>query len=147
MLRIVIFLLAVVGLADSLMALRIHYSDETEPCYLNQKWDCGIVNHSSYSEIGHFPVAGIGIAGYLAMAVLALARLRRLTFGAALIGAAYAFYLAHIEKDLIHMWCLYCVISLVTISLINVLATLWAILWRRSIGISAGGAQELAAKW
>jgi len=74
MIRILIVILAAAGIVDAALALRVHYSDETEPCYVNPKWDCGIVNHSKYSEIGHIPVAGIGVAGYLFLALLAAAR-------------------------------------------------------------------------
>ena len=59
----------------------------------------------------HIPVAAIGIAGYLAMAGLALARRRR-SCGRA--GAGRAGFLAlshHIEKYVLEVWCLYCVIS------------------------------------
>ena len=45
------------------LALHVHYSTETEPCSINEKWDCGIVNHSPYAVIGPVPVAAIGLAG------------------------------------------------------------------------------------
>ena len=76
MLRLLIILLAFAGATVSTLALQVHYSTGTEPCNINEKWDCGIVNHSSYAVIGPIPVAAIGIAGYLALAGLALARRR-----------------------------------------------------------------------
>ena len=63
--RYLLVLLAIAGITVSVLALRVHYSTETAPCSINEKWDCGIVNHSPYAEIGGIPVAAIGVAGYL----------------------------------------------------------------------------------
>src|SRR5271166_3344198 len=63
--RYLIAILALAGVVVSGLALHVHYSTETEPCSINAKWDCGIVNHSPFAEIAHIPVAAIGIAGYL----------------------------------------------------------------------------------
>jgi vitamin-K-epoxide reductase (warfarin-sensitive) len=70
--RYVIALLALAGAVVSALALHVHYSTEPQPCSINEKWDCGVVNHSPFAEIMHVPVAAIGIAGYLALAGLAL---------------------------------------------------------------------------
>ncbi|HEY3625770.1 MAG TPA: vitamin K epoxide reductase family protein [Terracidiphilus sp.] len=128
--RYIIALFALAGIYVSWLALRVHYSTETQPCSINEKWDCGIVNHSPYAVIGPIPVAAIGIAGYVAMAVLSLARRRWLLAGAAVIGLAFSLYLTHVEKDLLMVWCLYCVISLGIVSLITLLSVLWAALGR-----------------
>jgi len=74
--RILLLVLALAGVVVSILALRVHYDTGTEPCSINEKWDCGVVNHSPYSTIGPIPVAAIGIAGYLALAGLSLARRR-----------------------------------------------------------------------
>ena len=84
--RYVIALLALAGVVVSILALRVHYSTGTEPCSINEKWDCGVVNHSPFAEIAHIPVAAIGIFGYLALAGLALTRQRFLVFLSALVG-------------------------------------------------------------
>jgi len=123
--RYLIALLALAGVAVSALALHVHYSTETEPCSINEKWDCGIVNHSPYAEIAHIPVAAIGIAGYLALAGLALARRRMLVAGAAMIGLGFALYLTHVEKDVLGVYCLYCVISLGIISLVTLMGLGW----------------------
>lgn len=124
--RYLIALLALAGAVVSYMALRVHYSTETQPCSINEKWDCGIVNHSPYAVIGPVPVAAIGIAGYVVLAGLALARRRRLLVAAALIGLAFSFYLTHIEKDVLMVWCVYCVTSLGIIALITLSSLVWA---------------------
>jgi vitamin-K-epoxide reductase (warfarin-sensitive) len=103
-----------------------------QPCSINEKWDCGIVNHSPYAVIGPVPVAAIGIAGYAAMLVLALARRKRLVLLSALVGLGFSLYLTHIEKDVLLVWCVYCVTSLGIISLITLLSLGWAFLGKRA---------------
>lgn len=126
--RYVIAVLALAGAIVSGLALQVHYSTGTSPCSINEKWDCGIVNHSSYSLIGGVPVALIGIVGYLALLWLALARQRVVLILASFAGLGYALYLAHIERDVLGVWCLYCVISLAIVATIPLLSVIWVIL-------------------
>ena len=125
--RYLIAFLALAGVVVSTMALRIHYTNDVEPCSINEKWDCGVVNRSPFAEIFHIPVAAIGITGYLALAGLALVRRRAITLSAAVLGLAFALYLAHIERDVLMVWCLYCVISLGIITLITLLSLGWVV--------------------
>jgi vitamin-K-epoxide reductase (warfarin-sensitive) len=125
MMRFLIILAALAGVVVSTLALRIHYSSDTPPCSINEKWDCGIVNHSPYSELAGIPVAAIGIAGYLAMAVLTLAGRRKMVAVLAIIGLVFAVYLSHIERDVLMVWCLYCVISQGIILLLTILSLWW----------------------
>jgi vitamin-K-epoxide reductase (warfarin-sensitive) len=124
--RSFIALLALAGAVVSALALQVHYSTATEPCDINAKWDCGIVNHSPFAEIMHIPVAAIGIAGYLAMAGLALARRRRLLAGLAMTALAFSLYLTYIEKYVLEVYCIYCVTSLGIIVVIALLSLWWA---------------------
>jgi vitamin-K-epoxide reductase (warfarin-sensitive) len=128
--RFVIASLAILGLIVSILALRVHYSNDVEPCDINSHWDCGVVNHSRYAELQHVPVAAIGIAGYLALAVLAVRRQRLVTLLAAVAGLAFALYLTSIEAFRLEVWCLYCVISQGIIALITVLSLVWIFLKR-----------------
>jgi uncharacterized membrane protein len=120
--RWVLIVLAVAGIAASSLALREHYRTDTSPCSINERWDCGIVNHSPYAMFHGVPVAVIGIAGYLLLGVLAFRKAYRLMLVAALGGLGYALYLAHIESAVLGVWCVYCVISLGVITLMTVLA-------------------------
>lgn len=120
--RTLIFLLAVAGIVVSSLAWRVHYSTSTEPCDINAHWDCGIVNHSRYSMIRGVPVAAVGVAGYLLIALLALFRQRRWVLVFALCGLVFALYYSHIEASILEVWCLYCVISQCLIALIALLA-------------------------
>jgi uncharacterized membrane protein len=126
-LRYLIALLAIAGIIVSGLALRVRYSTETQPCTINEKWDCGIVNHSPYAEIRGVPVAAIGIAGYLLIGIIALLRRRGLLLLVALTGMAFALYLTTIEAKILGVWCLYCVISQVVITLIALLAIGWVV--------------------
>jgi uncharacterized membrane protein len=126
--RYVIAVLALAGAIVAGLALQVHYTVGTSPCSINEKWDCGIVNHSSYSLVGGIPVALIGIAGFLGLLWLALARQRFVLLLASLGGLAYSLYLAHIERDVIGAWCLYCVISLAILAIIPMLSLIWIIM-------------------
>ncbi len=121
--RYVLVVLATLGIVVSALALREHYRTEGDsPCSINERWDCGIVNHSPYAMLAGIPVAVLGIAGYFIMAALALRRAYRLVLAVALVGLAFSLYLAHIEAHVLGVWCIYCVISLADISLITLLA-------------------------
>lgn len=126
--RYLIASLALAGVIVSVLAFRIHYSNDVQPCDINARWDCGIVNHSRYSTVAHVPVAAIGIAGYFALGILAYTRRRSLTLLASFIGLAYALYLTNIEAHKLEVWCLYCVTSQIIIALITLLAAFWALL-------------------
>jgi len=117
-----LLILAVLGLMVSTLALREHYRTYGDsPCSINERWDCGVVNHSRYAMLGPVPVAAVGMMGYILMAVLAVRGSYRLliipTFG----GLAFSLYLANIEKNVLGVWCVYCVISLGIISLMSLL--------------------------
>jgi vitamin-K-epoxide reductase (warfarin-sensitive) len=126
-LRYPIVLLAIAGIVVSVLALRVHNSTETAPCSINEKWDCGIVNHSPYAEVRGVPVADIGVAGYLVIGILAMFRRRGLLLAAALGGMAFALYLTNIEAKVLGVWCLYCVISQGIIAAITLLAIGWVV--------------------
>jgi len=121
----VLILLATLGIVVSALALREHYRTEGDaPCSINERWDCGIVNHSPYAVVQGtgIPVAVLGIAGYLLMGALSWRRAYGAVLAAALIGLAFSLYLARIEAHVLGVWCIYCVISLADISLITLLA-------------------------
>src|SRR5215472_10916200 len=120
--RWLIALVALIGLLTSVAALREHYNTGTSPCSINDKWDCGLVNHSPYAVFAGVPVAAIGILGYILLAALALMKFRRMLLLAALLGLGFSLYLTRIEAQILRVWCIYCVISLAAISLITLLA-------------------------
>ena len=115
-----LLILAFIGLTASLLALREHYRTYGDaPCDINERWDCGIVNHSPYAVIDGVPVAVIGIAGYLVLGLLAWKRAYAIMLALAIPALAFSLYLARIEQHVLGVWCLYCAISLGTISLMT----------------------------
>ena len=119
--RFVLAFLAILGIAASVLALREHYRTDTSPCSINEKWDCGIVNHSPYAVLWGVPVATIGIAGYLLLGILALRRWYMALLPLSLGALAFSLYLAHIEKYILGVWCIYCVASLGVITAFSLL--------------------------
>jgi vitamin-K-epoxide reductase (warfarin-sensitive) len=121
--KYVLVAFAALGIVVSALALREHYRTEGDsPCSINERWDCGIVNHSPYAMLAGIPVAALGIAGYLVIGALVWRRAYRIVLAAALAGLAFSLYLARIEAHVLGVWCIYCVISLADISLITLLA-------------------------
>jgi uncharacterized membrane protein len=129
---------AVLGIVVSSLALREHYREYGDsPCSINEHWDCGVVNHSPFALLGGvfeqigihahipilsaMPVATAGILGYILMAVVAFRRSYRLLLALTLGSLVFSLFLAHIEKDILGVWCVYCVISLGIISLMSLL--------------------------
>jgi uncharacterized membrane protein len=123
--RYLLVCLSLAGVVVSALALQVHYSTGTEPCSINAHWDCGIVNHSSFSEVAHVPVAALGIAGYFLIGCLSFARQRFATFLVASSGLLFAFRLSMIEQYGLGVWCLYCAISQAIIALILLLSLGW----------------------
>jgi vitamin-K-epoxide reductase (warfarin-sensitive) len=127
-----LLILALIGIIASSLALREHYRPYGESvCDINAHWDCGIVNHSPYAVLPQgsptgMPVAIIGIAGYFVLGILALNRAYKLMLALALPALAFSLYLASLEAspNKIGVWCLYCAISLATISLMTGLLAL-----------------------
>ncbi len=134
-----LLILAVLGIVVSSLALREHYREYGDsPCSINDRWDCGVVNHSPYAVLGGvfdqlgihgripilsaMPVAVAGILGYIIMAAVIFRRAYRWLLLLTLGSLAFSLYLAHIEKDILQVWCIYCVISLGLISLMTLLA-------------------------
>jgi uncharacterized membrane protein len=118
--------LAVLGIVVSSLALKVHYDDPgKEPCSINDKWDCGVVNHSPYAMVHGVPVAAIGIVGYLLIAVLGFTRRKGLLLVSVVIGLAFALYLTNIEAHVLEVWCLYCAISQGIIAVLTLLSLIW----------------------
>ena len=120
--RYLLLILAILGIVVSSLALREHYREYGDsPCSINEHWDCGVVNHSPYAMLGPIPVAVLGILGYILMAAIAFRRSYRLLLIPTFAGLTFSLYLANIEKNILAVWCIYCVISLGIISLMSLL--------------------------
>ena len=135
--RYLIVLLALAGIYDSALALRIHYQDPNAapPCAVTEKFDCGAVNHSRFavfppisfdeapdSKKIHIPVAIFGIVGYALIALAALANRLWLTLLLSEIGFAFAAFLTYMEDYILQKWRIYCIWSQGLIAAILVLS-------------------------
>ena len=143
--RRVIMALAVIGVYLAVRALQIHYSTGLTPCSINDIWDCGAVNRGPYSVFYGVPVALIGIVGYTFLFVMEALKKWRVMAVASVGALGFSLYLTHIEASILQTWCQYCVGSLITISLITVLAIIQVIVRRRA-GAQQSEAAPLAAK-
>ncbi len=122
--KYILIILAIFGVIVSSLALREHYRTYGDsPCSINERWDCGVVNHSPFAMLKGtgIPVAALGIAGYILMGALAFLRSYRLLLVPTFAGFAFSLYLANIEANVLGVWCIYCVISLGIISLMSLL--------------------------
>ena len=128
--KYVLILLALIGITASSLALREHYRPygEDAPCDINSHWDCGVVNRSPYAVFPQgaahgIPVAVIGIAGYLLLGILSFRRAYGWMLLCALPALAFSLHLAYFEAspNKLGVWCIYCAISLGTISLMTAL--------------------------
>ena len=143
--RRVIMALAVIGVYLAVRALQIHYSTGLTPCSINDIWDCGAVNRGPYSVFYGVPVALIGIVGYTFLFVMEALKKWRVMAVASVGALGFSLYLTHIEASILQTWCEYCVGSLITISLITVLAIIQVIVRRRA-GARQSEAATMAAK-
>ena len=125
--RLGIVAVAAVGIAVSAYLTWIHYSGSLALCL--GAGGCETVQASRYAEIGPLPVAGLGLAGFIAIAAVAAARLRpdpptwTLTalFTLALAGTLYAAYLTYLEVFVIAAVCPWCVTVALSSALVLVL--------------------------
>ena len=131
--RRVLIVLAVAGIAASALALREHYRTDSSPCSINERWDCGIVNHSPYAMFHGVPVAVIGIAGYLLLGLLAARKAYAWMLPFVIVAFAFAVHLADVESMVLGVWCIYCVISLGIITLLTLLVVGTVIVDSRSL--------------
>jgi len=123
-----IAVLAVAGIVVSAVSLQRHYAKSASAfCDIGEKFNCDIVNRSEYSSVMGIPVAGIGVAGYGVLLILAtLYRARPETptwlVAAAIAGLSFALYLTYVEGYVLRTWCILCLSSLGMIAGITVLA-------------------------
>ena len=128
--------LSVAGMIVSALALQRHYAkSETNFCDFNQQFNCDIVNRSEWSSLAGIPVAGIGVAGYAALFVLATFRRSHpetpnWLVGAGSAGMLFALYLTYVEAHELMTWCILCVASQILIFGILVLAAI--VKWKTS---------------
>ena len=131
LLTALLVILCLAGVLVSALAFAEHYNTNPSPCSINDKWDCGIVNHSPYAVVHNVPVALVGILGYALLASLA-GRLPRLMAILALAALMFTLRLTWVEWRILQVWCIYCVSSQVIIATVFLISLLAAILSRQA---------------
>ena len=111
---------AAAGLLLSLYSLHQHYAPiGGSACDVNATFNCDLVNRGPYGEISGFPVAAIGVIGYLMIGAVAIqfSKTKDPVLGKALLallggGLLFSLYLTSLEAFIIDAWCLICLGSL-----------------------------------
>ena len=156
--RYLVTFLALAGLIVSCFALREHFRTEPSPCSINERWDCGAVNRSPFAEVGGIislispgvydfltnhgplakiaavPVAVVGILGYAAITVFALAKRWWIVLLLATGAVGFSIFLTYIEARVLETYCIWCVTSagIITLTEISTIAAL-ALRKRKSV--------------
>jgi uncharacterized membrane protein len=129
-LRITSYVLAAIGLIDSMYLTYVKLSHQQ--VYCGGLGECETVNNSPYSEIYGLPIALLGIGGYLLIIALLYletrggiwqSNSRLLVFGISLVGILYSIYLTYIEIAVLNAICPYCVLSAVVMLLLFIIST------------------------
>jgi len=129
--RIVILVLALVGIALSAYLLKEHYAPTGNSfCDINETISCDVVNQSPYAELFGVPVSALGLLFYLVVAAFALfpKRLANLLGDDALvwtfflvwmiIGFGFSIYLIAIEAFVLHVYCPLCAASALIVTVL-----------------------------
>lgn len=126
-------LISLPGIGASAYLTYSHYVDEPTVCA--GIGSCEYVQTSEYSEVAGVPVALIGLAYFMVVALLASARLLRVApalewatpavFTMAIGGTAFVAYLTFVELFVIDAICPWCV-AVAVMTVISLLLVVWA---------------------
>jgi uncharacterized membrane protein len=123
-LRIVMIVLATVGLGVASYLTYVHYSGSPPVCTAGGS--CLKVQTSIYSKLAGVPVALMGLIGYVAILASLLApeneSARFATLGFTLAGFGFSAYLTYRELFSIHAICEWCASSAVIMTILMLLA-------------------------
>ena len=129
--------LALLGLPGSGVAaylLDAHWADRPTVC--GGVGQCELVQTSEYSDIAGVPVALLGLLYFVAMAFLALARLRWMlgtpewaqpaALSMALAATAFVAYLTYVEMFVLEEICIWC-LALAALTAASLALTVWGL--------------------
>ncbi len=133
--------LALIGLIISGYLVWSEATNVATICPQTGGFNCDLVQNSIYSRVGPIPVAVLGLLGYLAILVcllvetrlsLLVERGRLIIFAMTLVGFLFSLYLTAMEAFVLHAWCVWCVGSAITMTLLFVVS--FVRVWR-TIGL------------
>jgi uncharacterized membrane protein len=128
-LRVAALAIVVVGVGVAAYLTYVHYAG-LQPFCAGGSGGCERVQSSSYAKLAGIPVAVLGLAGYVAIAVALSAAGERAQLAAAALavtGFGVSAYLTYLELFVIHAICQWCVASAVLLTMLAVL-TVWRLL-------------------
>jgi uncharacterized membrane protein len=135
-LKLLSLVLTLIGLAISGYIVIAELTNTQTACPQTSTFNCDLVQHSLYSKVGPIPVAYLGLGGYIFILLVLLLegsvpflaeRGKLIVFAVTLFGVLFSGYLTAIEAFVLHAWCLWCVGSAITMTLLFVvsLVRLW----------------------
>jgi len=128
-LRVATLVTALLGVCVAAYLTYVHYAG-LQPFCAGGGHGCERVQSSSYASLGGIPVAVLGLAGYVAIAIALIVpgeRARLIAAALAVSGFGFSAYLTYLELFVIHAICQWCVASAILLTLIAVLAV-WRLL-------------------
>jgi uncharacterized membrane protein len=123
-LRLLLGVLGLLGLAVSAYLTTVHFSGE-DPVCLAGGGGCTVVQDSEYAELAGIPVPLLGLGGYLTVLLAAALPGDVGRFGglfAGIVGFSFSLYLTYLELFEIEAICQWCVASAVLMTLILLVA-------------------------
>jgi uncharacterized membrane protein len=130
-----IIILSLIGSVIASYGLYLHYQplDGSSFCNINEVFNCDAVNKSAYSKFLGFPVALIGLGGYLFFILISLMDLKnffgkpthKLMLFLATLGFLFTLYLTYLEAFVIFAWCVVCIGSAIVMTIIFILTMLY----------------------
>lgn len=130
---VLLIIFSCIGLAISLYSFLHNQGFASgEFCTIGESLNCDIVNKGPFSQIFGIPIAFIGLIGYGFLFIASILKYRnpvdhQLTFFllfASIAGFLFSVYLTSLEAFALHVWCLVCLASQITIAIIAVFALL-----------------------
>ena len=128
-LRVAALAIVVLGVGVAAYLTYVHYAG-LQPFCAGGSGGCERVQSSSYARLAGIPVAVLGLAVYLAIAVALSAAGERAQLAAAALavtGFGFSAYLTYLELFVIHAICQWCVASAALLTMLAVL-TVWRLL-------------------
>lgn len=130
-LRIASIILALIGLLISGYIFISEATNTATVCPAIGAFNCDLVQKSAYSMVGPIPVVWLGVGGYLTILVLLLLETRipflelrgkMIVFGLTLFGLLFSAYLTYREAYTLQAWCIWCVGSAITMTLLFIVS-------------------------
>lgn len=125
--NVLLIMLSMVGIADASYITYEEFADVSSFCQNIPGFDCGTVLSSEWAYIGPLPVSVLGILFYSTVFILAIYHLlikqphpliTRFFYLVAGSGFVFTLFLLYLQAVVIGAYCLYCMISAVTSTLI-----------------------------